>query len=214
MYTDLTEGGDPQEYRPNKRNGSYIFNLKPCNEYLVEYTLNENVFYETEYKIPCDANFYENDIVKLVDDKGNIVIESIRDIRCKTTTTDLSVIPVEFQKFYGYNLKGIAKEEKRWNEFVQGTIDIINKRGSVKIDIEGSASYVPTKTFGSNTVLADKRAKDAKQMLLDELKAKGVDAEKVKFVAVNAKVQGPKYKGDYQNKEKYGQYQYIFIKAY
>jgi hypothetical protein len=305
---DLTTGGDPEEYRPNVRNGSYIFNLKPCNEYMVEYTLNGNTFYETEYKIPCEANFYENDIVlsldgirldggetpiladttslpdgdktkwryqllsngvpvdnaliemledglvfssdmvdadgyfiykemkgqktpqfrvdikdpslcdeltlKLVDDKGNIVIESIRDIRCKTTTTDLSVIPVEFQKFYGYNLKGIAKEEKRWNEFVQGTIDIINKRGSVKIDIEGSASYVPTKTFGSNTVLADKRAKDAKQMLLDELKAKGVDAEKVKFVAVNAKVQGPKYKGDYQNKEKYGQYQYIFIKAY
>lgn len=309
--TDLTEGGDPQEYRPNKRNGSYIFNLKPCNEYLVEYTLNENVFYETEYKIPCDANFYENSIVlsldgirmdggdntpvdtlavvenlpegdktkwkyqlmvngepiegvtiemldgglvsfsdlvdkdgyfkyrelkgqktpqfrvniedpnlcdkltlKIIDENGKVIQETIRDVRCKLETTTVETKPAEFQKFYGYNVKGIESDEKRWNEFIESTVSIINAKGSVQIDLEGSASYVPTKTYNSNKELADKRANDAKEMLLASLKAKGVDTSKVKFVAVNAKVQGPKYAGDYKQTEKYGKYQFIKIKAY
>ncbi len=309
--TDLTEGGDPMEYRPNKRNGSYIFNLKPCNEYLVEYTLNENVFYETQYKIPCDANFYENNIVlsldgirmdggdkppvdttatvenlpegdktkwkyqlmingevveginvemldngmvsyselvdekgyfkyrelkgekspsfrvdikdpnlcdkltlKLIDENGKVIQETVRDVRCKMETVEVAVNPAEFQKFYGYNIKGISSDEKRWNEFINATVDIINTKGSVKIDIEGSASYVPTKTYGSNKVLADKRTGDAKEMLLKSLKEKGVDASKIKFVAVNSKVQGPKYSGDFKNEEKYGKYQYIKLKAY
>lgn len=313
FVTDLTEGGDPMEYRPNKRNGSYVFNLKPCNEYLVEYTLNGNVFYETEYKIPCDANFYENSIVlsldgirmdggdvknpvyttavvelpdgektkwkyqlmvngkiveglnveflqdglvsfsdlvdkdgyfkyrelkgqktpqfrvnindpdlcdkltlKLIDENGKVIQETIRDVRCKTetTTTSFETKPVDFQKYYGYNVKGIESDEKRWNEFIEATILIINTKGSVKIDLEGSASYVPTKSYASNKELADKRANDAKEMLLASLKAKGIDTSKVKFVAVNAKVQGPKYSGDYKDTEKYGKYQFIKIKAY
>jgi len=308
---DLTEGGDPQKYSPNKRNGSYIFNLKPCNEYLVEYTLNENVFYETEYKIPCDANFYENSIVlsldgirmdgaeklpldtgttvnnlpegdktkwkyqlmangepiegvtiemldgelisfsdfidkdgyfkyrelkgqktpqfrvniedpnlcdkltlKIIDENGKVIQETIRDVRCKLETTTVETKPAEFQKFYGYNVKGIQNDEKRWNEFIESTISIINTKGSVNIDIEASASYVPTKTYSSNKELANKRANDANEMLLASLKLKGVDSSKVKFVAVNAKVQGPKYAGDFKQTEKYGKYQYIKIKAY
>lgn len=308
---DLTEGGDPQKYSPNKRNGSYIFNLKPCNEYLVEYTLNENVFYETEYKIPCDANFNENSIVlsldgirmdgaeklpldtsiivnnlpegdktkwkyqlmangepiegvtiemldgglisfsdfidkdgyfkyrelkgqktpqfrvniedpnlcdkltlKIVDENGKVIQETIRDVRCKLETTTVETKPAEFQKFYGYNVKGIQNDEKRWNEFIESTISIINTKGSVNIDLEASASFVPTKTYSSNKELADKRANDAKEMLLASLKTKGVDSSKVKFVAVNAKVQGPKYAGDYRKTEKYGKYQFIKLKAY
>ena len=309
--TDLTAGGDPQEYTPNKINGSYIFNLKPCNEYLVEYTRNGDTFYETEFEVPCDANFNETNIVlnmdgvrldgndvisindttetelpegvktgwkyqlmvgdkpylksglvefldgemvqfdqildengffkymplssnnepkfvvdiddpnlceqlvvKLFDAQGNVVKEIKRDVRCKSETTDVAVEIVKFQKFYGYNAKGIKSDDDSWENYINGLILIIEKRGDVKVDIEGSASYVPTRTFPSNDVLAKKRTEDAKKMLLDELKKRKVDTSKVKFVVTNSMVQGPKYEKDFKNTDKYGKFQYIKMKAY
>ncbi len=57
--TDITEGNDPLQYIPNKKNGSYVFSLIPCHEYLVEYMLKNKVFYETEFKLPCGLNYHE-----------------------------------------------------------------------------------------------------------------------------------------------------------
>ena len=57
-------------------------------------------------------------------------------------------------------------------------------------------------------------ANEAKEMLMNKLKAAGVDLSKVKIVAINSVVQGPKYKGDFKDTEKYGKFQYIKLKAF
>ena len=305
--TDLTEGGDPQEYTPNKRNGSYIFYLTPCHEYIIEYTLDDETFYETEMEIPCDADYTENEIVlsldgvriggeepvnppassdslpegdkskwkyqllvngdpymndafvefmndnqmifkefidengyfkyhelegsvnplkvinfddptlcdqlklKLYDENGNVIRETTRDVRCKTSTVNIQ--PVEFKKYYGYNLSGLTSEEERWNNFVKGVEAIIEARGFVQIDLIGSASKVPTRTFKNNQNLAENRSSKAMKFLKDELKKKGIKDDQIKVVTLQSKVQGPKYQGDFKNTEKYGPYQYIEIKA-
>jgi len=310
--TDLTEGGDPIKYKPNRRTGSYIFALVPCHEYSVEYIRGENTFYETEFKVPCNSDLHVIDKVitlgglslsgtdvipedttsttptddtelekrkekwkyqifiddkpveldgiaaimngedsefselirkgsfkyrelkskkdpffeietgdvtlcdklsiKILDETGKIVKVTTRNIRCKITTSDVK--PIAFQKFYGYNEKGVESEEERFKTFLDGIQNILEQKGSVNIEVEGSASYVPTRTFGSNKKLSTFRSNEAKEMLLKKLKEAGVNLSKVKIVAVNSLVQGPKYKGDFKDTEKYGKFQYIKLKAF
>lgn len=399
--SDITEGGDPLQYRPNRRTGSYVFNLIPCHEYEVDYTKQGETFYQTEFKVPCNSDYHVIDKVislggialnegdtattepsdeikeqwnyqiyigdkphkldgiadimnmeesefseaikngsfkyreldskkdpifeiymddpnlcgelsiRLVDEKGEVSKVTTRDIRCKITTekvvteavkekwnyqvyigdkpypldgfadimntensefseainkgsfqyrelkskkdpifeiymddptlcgeisirlvdekgivskvtsmdircklTSERVQPISFQKFYGYNEKGVKSEEERFNDFIAGVEKIIATKGIANIEIEGSASNVPTRTYGSNKKLATKRSSEAKEMLLSKLKEKGIPTSKLKLVAVNSIVSGPKYKGDYQNTEKYGKHQYIKMKAF
>lgn len=306
---DLTTGDEPQIYEPNKRNGSYIFQLMPCNEYEVEYTMNDEPFYTTEFKVPCESNYQETNIVlnldgvrmdggddpepvdttalpegdkekwkyrllvndkpylksglvefldgelvafselldedgyfkyrelenndgamividvddptlcdklvlKLYDEDGNVIKETTRDVRCKTEVAVVGDLPsFEYERYYGYNKKGVDSDAS-WKEYVETVVELIEKRGYAQIEIEGSASYVPTRTFKNNTELSTKRTQDGKDKLLAELKKQGVDTSKVKVVAVNSRVQGPKYGGDFKDTEKYGKYQYLKMKAY
>lgn len=298
--SDLTDGTDPLKYRPNRKNGSYIFNLIPCHEYLVEYMQGENTFYETEFTVPCNSDYQEinkvislggvdlnggqvtddpktenwkyqilvngkpyelpgkatvmgeedesyaeiitpsgtfkyrklnsrkdpifeiettdptlcdNMTIRLLDENGNIVKETKQDIRCKLTS-EVAVEPVEFTKYYGYNEKGALSSEEQFKAFVKGLETIIKARGFAKIELEGSASKVPTKTYGTNSKLANARVNEAKEMLLKKLKENGIDISKIKVISENALVQGPKYSYDPKNTEKYGKFQYIKIKAF
>ena len=114
----------------------------------------------------------------------------------------------------GIMKKGLESEEERFKTFLSGIQSILEQKGTVNIEIEGSASYVPTRTFGSNKKLSTYRSNEAKEMLMNKLKAAGVDLSKVKIVAINSVVQGPKYKGDFKDTEKYGKFQYIKLKAF
>ena len=66
--SDVNLDGDYQEFKPNKRTGSYIFTLAPCREYLVQYTLKDNVFNEYQVKVPCHSGYQE--IQKVINLKG------------------------------------------------------------------------------------------------------------------------------------------------
>jgi hypothetical protein len=313
--TDITEDGDPIEYKPNKRNGAYVFNLTPCHEYLVEYTRDEKTFYETEMKVPCGSGYqeinkvitldgialdkinnpnnltvvdntasiidslkntaklskykyqlfvndqpytkkgrvnfkdgekiafyqvidengffadralpsgnepdFEADLkdnsacgnlkIKKLDENGNVVSVYTKPIPC---VEEVAVQKVSFQKFYGYNEKGIGSEEERFKAFVKGVEAIIAKRGFANVEVEGSASTVPTRTFKNNNLLSKKRSEEAKEILLKVLKDNGVDLSKVKLLSVNSVVQGPKYSMDFKKTEKYAKFQYIMIKAF
>ena len=116
--------------------------------------------------------------------------------------------------FYGYNEKGIGSEKERFNEFIEGIDEIIKTAGDVKIELEGSASTVPTKTYQNNKNLAAQRTLNAKEILKKKLIALGIDISKFTIVSENSLVQGPRYQGDYLNKSKYSKYQYIKITAF
>jgi len=101
-----------------------------------------------------------------------------------------------------------------FDTFIEGVNTIIKKNGAVKIELEGSASTVPTTTYTTNKKLSLIRTTEAKNILIRKLKDKGIDLSKFKIVSENSLVQGPSYKGDYSNKEKYGKFQYIKIVAF
>jgi len=79
------------------------------------------------------------------------------------------------------------------------------------INIESSASKVPTSTFGSNSKLAASRGEQAKTVIMAVLKSKGVSTAKIVINEIKAIVSGPKYNRDYKNTSKYSEFQYVQI---
>lgn len=119
-----------------------------------------------------------------------------------------------YSKFYAYNMKDIDQNDAEWRSFIDTVATLIDRTGKADIVIEASASHVPTKTFGTNENLSNQRMEDARKRLLEAVQARGKDQEKLLLEAVNHLVQGPAYKGDFKNTEKYGKYQYVKLKVH
>jgi hypothetical protein len=119
----------------------------------------------------------------------------------------------EYSKFYAYNLKDIDQGEARWQQFVDVVVRLIKEKGEARVVIEGSASKVPTRTYGTNENLSRQRMDDARARLVEAITARGEDPNKLMLEAVNNLVQGPRYTGDYRNTEKYGKFQYVKLKV-
>ena len=101
----------------------------------------------------------------------------------------------------------------KWAGFTAKVVDLLAKNSTVKVTIEASASHVPTKTFGTNDKLSNSRMEAARKSLLDAVKAAGADPNGLLLESVNHLVQGPKYSGDFKNKEKYGKFQFVKLKV-
>ncbi len=119
-----------------------------------------------------------------------------------------------YSKYYAYNMKDIDQSDADWKRFIDSVATIIERKGSAAIVIEASASHVPTKTFGTNENLSNKRMEDARARLVEAVQTRGKDSQKLLLEAVNHLVQGPSYKGDYKDTEKYGKYQYVKLKVH
>jgi hypothetical protein len=120
-----------------------------------------------------------------------------------------------FVEYFEYNKKSIPDSDPQYIEFIKNLDNLAKSKEYVNVTIESSASKVPTKTFKNNMELTKLRAEDAKQKLLNAMKAKGYDTTKLIFVNISTLVQGPSYKGDAQkNRKEYEKYQYVKIWAY
>lgn len=324
LVSDLTEGGDPTEYKPRPQDGSYVFVLTPCHEYLVDYQMEGNTFHQYQFQVPCEASYQELEKVLLldpvamgiieenpenntnptnettytwkvlgnldnlkgkklsieimdengkkmatesvnpdgtfnfrklnpdntylfkmkvdnitlceeleivlVDNTNKVVGTTTRDGKCKysynkkevatnnnNNTNQNNVVikaePSSYERYYNYNKKGVS-DDKNFNKFVNDAAKLVKANGVVYIDIESSASKVPTATFKTNENLAKVRMEEAKKRLIIALKAKGISEDKIKFVSETSMVQGPEYNDDYkENADEYHKYQYIRLKA-
>ena len=120
---------------------------------------------------------------------------------------------LELKHYFEYNGDKLTVEEGKLKDFVT-TIEgqLTSGREKITINIWSSASYVPTKTFGSNDKLARSRANRIKSELEAYFAEKGMKG-KVTVKVVSAIVQGPKYEGDFENTAKYHDYQFIELKT-
>lgn len=128
-----------------------------------------------------------------------------------TIMFDVAVLSEEsdYRKFYGYNLNELDASDRTLDAWFDNVQTIIECSGGVILQVEGSASNVPTKTYGTNTKLADIRANNGKVFILKTLKERGVDVTGVEFV-LNSGVNGPSYRGDFEKgKDSYGEFQYV-----
>lgn len=57
--TDLTDATPTKVYRPRRRDGGYVLNLKPCHTYQIDYKLDNQDFYNTELYVPCNSSYQE-----------------------------------------------------------------------------------------------------------------------------------------------------------
>ncbi len=122
--------------------------------------------------------------------------------------------PVNYERYFTYNKNRVNASEEKWRDFVDGVALLIEVNGEANVSIEASASKVPTATYKTNENLSDIRAKRARERLIADLKAKGVNTSKVTFSNVLALVQGPEYRNDpIARKSIYEQFQYVRVRA-
>ena len=152
------------------------------------------------------------DVAKTGDpSKDHLTDEQLKQKGDKHVMPDASYAK-EFAKYYAYNMKDIDQGEAEWKAFIDVVVQLIDK-GKASVVIEASASHVPTKSFGTNENLSNQRMEDARKRLVEAVTARGKDPNLMLLEAVNHLVQGPRYRGDYTNTDKYGKFQYVKLKV-
>ncbi|MBE7441819.1 MAG: PD40 domain-containing protein [Flavobacteriales bacterium] len=152
----------------------------------------------------------DTETITKTDEKEPKEPKETKEVKDKGTSSNTTLI-ASYQEFFNYNIKEINTSDAKLIELVEKAKIQFNDSKKIVIEIEASASKVPTKTFGSNEELAKYRGEEAKKLLLKLFTDKGITSESVTFKKIKSLVQGPKYKGDPENKETYEKYQYVKI---
>jgi hypothetical protein len=139
------------------------------------------------------------------------------DNMSKTNNVNTNYAPsgnviASYQEYFNYNNKSVNTSDAKYTDMVNKAFEQSKSAGKVTIEIESSASHVPTKTYGTNVNLASKRANDAKENIIKSLVNKGVKKENIIITNLNSNVSGPKYNSDFNNTSVYEKYQFVIIK--
>lgn len=227
----LDENDNVVESTVSDKNGQFTFkNLNPNEYYLVrldevdnDFVDNANVYILNEkgekvmLAVKKDKNrrLFKalpaeqlNNLPLLKEDDTEAISSS--ENKSEDKPKESKIVIATYQEFFNYNVKEINKSDNKFSDLLNKAYEQA-KNDNIIIEIEASASRVPTKTFKTNKNLAENRAEEAKNSLLDALIQKGIAKDKISFKKPKALVQGPKYKGDYKNKEVYEKYQYVII---
>lgn len=137
--------------------------------------------------------------------------KTVIDNNNNTNTTENKNVLASYQEFFNYNVKEINATNAKYLELISKVLESVNGGKKVTIEIEASASKVPTRTFKSNDALAKNRGEEAKKSIMKLLTDKGINMNKISFKKIKSLVQGPDYKGDFEDKDTYEKYQYVII---
>jgi hypothetical protein len=242
IYVTNNETGETKQYKPRMRDGVFVAILPPCVDYSVDYRVAGKSIANEFINVPCETCYNEiqkeltlnpvdlqESAIKTLSltgiattDDGVKQVRKVEGTQTVVTTTDgtsthvtkAEIGTIVYDKYYKYNEREISLDEARFTIFMNDLAELINKFGEATISLEGSASRVPTQTWRSNEILANKRAEDAKEKILEGIRKKGLDPAKIKIADVNAIIQGPAYDGDpITGMSKYEPFQYIRITA-
>lgn len=120
---------------------------------------------------------------------------------------------IALKHFFDYNADKLTVKEGKLKSFVDQIVEMLGTgRDQITVEIVSSASKVPTSTFGSNDRLAQSRANNMKKEL-DKFFKENDLSNKITVVITQTGVNGPDYDGDFQNQDKYREYQFIELKT-
>ena len=120
---------------------------------------------------------------------------------------------IAMKHFFGYNANKLTVENGELKSFVSTIEDqLASGRENVTITIVSSASKVRTATWGTNEKLTKSRAEEIKKVLEGYYASKDL-TPKVTVEILSTLVDGPDYKGDFENKDKYQPFQFIELKT-
>lgn len=131
-------------------------------------------------------------------------------------TGTCSLDQLNFEMYFKYNQNDSEQKRKEFVSFCDNLKNCMLANPGLMIQIEASASKVPTRKWRTNERLAHARASSAERKLIRILGKRGIRRQQITFERPNKElVQGPEYNNDAkQNRTTYEQYQYIKIKAY
>lgn len=211
--TDTKQGTYPN----NSATGKYLIDLAAGKEYTLMYTIQGSepqvrTLNTTSVKdfldTTIDVHFYTEEFLLAQKQKE---IEKQKELELANAG---KAGKYEFKQNFEYNKMDIKKSDKEYVKFIDGVAEIIKINGKAIIDIEGSASKVPTTTYKTNENLSRLRSEKGKETILASLKAKGIDTSKVVFNEVTSIVKGPEYNDDFiENRKEYGNYQFVRASA-
>ncbi|NQX98980.1 MAG: PD40 domain-containing protein, partial [Flavobacteriales bacterium] len=121
-------------------------------------------------------------------------------------------IIASYQEYFNYNVKSVNTSDSKYIDMVNKAIERSKSTGNITIQIESSASHVPTTTYTTNDNLAAKRASNASEKIIASLLKKGIRKENIIISNINSCVGGPKYNNNPGNTSVYEKYQYVIIK--
>lgn len=198
-----------------QRDGKFSTALQPCKTYTLTYydAADNKVMGEETFKTECSEEYRE--IYKTLEiDPVNRVVVFPRDIPIEEPVVVSDYKNIELKHFFDYNKNKLSVKKGELKDFVKAIEKQLESgREKITVTIESSASYVPTKTFGSNDELAKLRAENMKYDLLDYFEKNKNTAGKVIVTIAKTIVQGPAYEQDGKKQDKYKPYQYVFLKT-
>lgn len=211
--TDTKQGTYPN----NSANGKYLIDLAAGKEYTLTYTIAGSDPQIRSLNTTSVKDFLDTTIDVHFYSQEYLLAQKQKEID-KQKELDLANAgkagKYEFKQNFEYNKMDIKKADKEYVKFIDGVAEIIKINGKAIIDIEGSASKVPTTTYKTNENLSRLRSEKGKETILASLKAKGVDTSKIVFNEVNSIVKGPEFNDDHiENKKEYGNYQFVRASA-
>lgn len=151
------------------------------------------------------SNLKAGDYTVTVTDAAGKTMETT----CTVTEPELTFPNLALKNNFSYNKNEVKEYNAKYKDFVSKIEGQLNEgRASITIEIHSSASHVPTKTYGTNEKLAQKRADELKDDLTKYFKSKDM-LDKVNVVIAKVEVAGPEYVEDSANKDKYAPYQFV-----
>lgn len=130
----------------------------------------------------------------------------------------ISVIVVEdqayYERYFVYDIGEYDKDERNFVAFLEAVVAMSKSGKTVMIEVESSASTVPSSRFNDNQELTHHRNQEAASQIAAELKARGLkQGTDFDFSGPSELVQGPAYGNDAWKKDKYEPFQYIKARA-
>ena len=228
----VTFVSDGEVYAVSKArtNGRYVLALPPGKDFTINYEVDGYVAKVEKFSVPNTKGY--NEIIKDIElmpigglaKKEEPKKAELPDNASKSgnDTKDKGIPTVkesgessEYDVFFGYNRRKIDVQNEEFVKFINYLENQFKAGNTIKINIEASASKVPTSKYrSSNKELAKRRGVAARKLVTQELAKRGVViGEKMKFSKIVYGVNGPAYDGNsFVNKKKYEPYQYVKIR--
>ena len=115
-----------------------------------------------------------------------------------------------YKSQFDYNHKTLAATDSGFQQLLEKMAYWHSKGYKIRVNIQSSASKVPTQSYKNNQLLASQRAKTAAGLLRNTAAGKGI-LPAIESIKIDwAKVQGPAYNNDHEkNSHLYEPYQYV-----
>lgn len=115
----------------------------------------------------------------------------------------------KYEYYFTYNKNKLDSAQDVWNGFIDKLVKV-SKKKTVTVQIEASASKVPTMiSFKNNKELAASRASRTREKIIEAVEAQGGNVKRIKFT-LHSSVGGPRWNNDHiERRQVFEKYQYV-----